>query len=128
MRNVLAQAMGQGSAIQVALGKLLLRNRDCLLLCSDGLSGFLADEEIRDEFLVSQSLDEACVRLIAKANDRGGHDNITVVVAGVGGSLPAAPVDERVSATFETIEAFAPPRAMPRAGARLVPATVKMTR
>jgi serine/threonine protein phosphatase PrpC len=129
MKNVLAQAMGQGSAIQVALGKLMLRDRDCLLLCSDGLTGALTDEEIRTELLGSEGLDRACEQLISKANEHGGHDNITAVVAGVGGDLPAATLDERVSATFEIIETFAPPpRSSPHTSARIVPATVKMTR
>jgi serine/threonine protein phosphatase PrpC len=128
MKNVLAQAMGQGSAIQVALGRLVLRDRDCLLLCSDGLTGKVTDEEIRGEILGSKNLERACERLVFKANERGGQDNITVVIAGVGGNLPPAPPGERLSSTYEILESFAPTRAIPRTNARIVPATVKMTR
>jgi PPM family protein phosphatase len=126
MKNVLAQAMGQGSAIQVALGKLALRDRDCLMLCSDGLTGSLVDEEIRDIILGSKNLDEACTELIDKANEHGGRDNVTVVLAGVAGDLPSAVADERVSTTYEVLETFAPPRSIARA--HIVPAMVKMTR
>jgi serine/threonine protein phosphatase PrpC len=126
MKNVLAQAVGQGSAIQVALGKLALRDRDCLMLCSDGLTGALVDEEIRDIILGSKNLDEACADLVDKANKHGGRDNITVVLAGVAGDLPPAVASERVSTTYEVLETFAPPRSIARA--RIVPATVKMTR
>ena len=119
--------MGQGGGVQVALSKLVLRDRDCLLLCSDGLTGALSDAEVRDEILGSRNLDEACERLVAKANQRGGADNITVVVAGVSGDLPLASADERVSTTHEILESFAPPGPPQRARARIVPATVKMT-
>lgn len=112
MKNVLAQAMGSRNGVQVALGKLELRDRDCLLLCSDGLTGALADDEIRCAILESKNLDVACERLVSLANTRGGGDNITVVLAGVGGELPAAPAGESVSATYEILETFGlrPPR------------------
>jgi serine/threonine protein phosphatase PrpC len=126
MKNVLAQAMGQGSVIQVALGKLALRDRDCLMLCSDGLTGALVDEEIRDIIVGSKNLDEACTLLVSKANEHGGRDNVTVVLAGVGGDLPSAVAGERVSTTYEVLETFAPPQSIARA--RVGPATVKMTR
>jgi PPM family protein phosphatase len=110
MKNVLAQAMGSRNGVQVALGKLELRDRDCLLLCSDGLTGALADDEIRCAILESKNLDVACERLVSLANTRGGGDNVTVVLAGVGGDLPTAPAGERVSATYEILETFGPPR------------------
>jgi serine/threonine protein phosphatase PrpC len=128
MRNVLAQAMGHTSVLQVARGKLDLRDRDCLLLCSDGLTAVVTDEEIRRTILEGKNLDVACGRLIALANERGGPDNITVVAAGLGGDLPAARRDERVSLTYEILEAFAPPGMRGRSEAPLVPATVKFTR
>src|SRR5208282_1745889 len=62
MKNVLAQAMGSRDGVKVAIGKLELRDRDCLLLCSDGLTGALTDEEIRCAVLESKTLDVACER------------------------------------------------------------------
>jgi serine/threonine protein phosphatase PrpC len=126
MRNMLAQAMGHNSAVQVALGKLDLRDRDCLLLCSDGLTGRVTDDEIRSTVLGSKNLGAACEKLVALANERGGEDNVTVVLAGIGGDLPPADPDERVSRTYEILETFAPPVRQPDS-ARLVPATVKVT-
>jgi len=128
MRNVLAQAMGHSSAVQVALGRLELRDRDCLLLCSDGLTGAMTDDEIRRTFLESKSLDAACARLTALASARGGGDDVTVVLAGVGGDLPAAPRGETVSATYEILESFGPPRSARKPDVPIVPAAVKMTR
>jgi serine/threonine protein phosphatase PrpC len=128
MKAVLTQAMGHKSAVQVALGKLDLRDRDCLLLCSDGLTGQVSDEEIRGAVLGSKSLDAACEKLISLANERGGEDNITLVIAGVGGDLPAAAQNERVSATFETLETFDSPDRPPGSRPAPVPASVKVTR
>jgi protein phosphatase len=73
------------------------------------LTSKVTDAELRDTVLGSKSLGEACARLVALANERGGEDNVTVVVAGVGGDLPPASPDERVSRTYEILETFAPP-------------------
>jgi serine/threonine protein phosphatase PrpC len=116
MKNILAQAMGHDSLVQVALGKLELRDRDCLILCSDGLSSAVTDQEIGDAILESKSLDAACERLVALANARGGADNVTVVLAGVGGALLASSPSERVSRTYEILETFAPRGVPPRSG------------
>ena len=108
MRNVLLQALGQRPNIKVALATLALRDRDCLLLCSDGLSGKLSPEEIRDAVLSSPSLDVAAERLIGTANERGGEDNITVLLAGVGGGAPPLDSGERISDTFQVLTTFDP--------------------
>jgi len=83
-RNILTQAMGHQEAVDVATSEIDLRDRDCLLLCSDGLTGELSDLEIRDAVLTSMRLDVAAARLVDLANARGGHDNVTIVLAGVG--------------------------------------------
>src|SRR5678815_4072731 len=74
-RNVILQAMGHDRAIKTALAKLELRWRDCLLLCSDGLTRAVSDEEIRGVVLASPHLDAACDALVRLANERGGEDN-----------------------------------------------------
>jgi PPM family protein phosphatase len=129
MSNVLAQAMGHDSTIRPALGKLELHDRDCLLLCSDGLTKTVKDDEILGTVLASKTLDGACKDLIALANERGGPDNVTVVIAGVGGDLPPSTVGERLSRSYEILETFAPRVREPASrSARVVPAAVKMTR
>lgn len=57
---------------------LRLKRGDLVLLCSDGLTDLVSDDEILAAFQV-QSLQEAVDRLIALANERGGHDNITLI-------------------------------------------------
>jgi protein phosphatase len=55
---------------------------EVLLLCSDGLTDAMKDEEIREIVAVSPDLETACVRLVTAADERGGKDNITVILAG----------------------------------------------
>jgi serine/threonine protein phosphatase PrpC len=81
-RNVILQALGAQNELTPATASIQLRRGDLLLLCSDGLSGKLRNEEIRH--IVSESHDDlaaACEALVAGANERGGEDNITVVLA-----------------------------------------------
>ena len=53
---------------------------DIFVLCSDGLTGHVRDEEIAAEVSRDSDLDAACGRLVDLANSRGGEDNITVVL------------------------------------------------
>jgi hypothetical protein len=100
--------MGLKPEVSVALGKIDLRQRDCLLLCSDGLSNKLSADEIRQVILTAPGLDSACVRLIDEAKRRGGEDNITAVVAGVDGDLLPIAAGDRISGTFFVIRDFEP--------------------
>jgi PPM family protein phosphatase len=105
-RTVLLQAMGQARDVKVALGTLDLRSRDLLILCSDGLNAHVKDAELGEVILGAPSLDVACERLVALANERGGTDNITVLLAGVSGDVPASRVGERISDTYRTRSSF----------------------
>ena len=79
-RNVLSRAIGQEEAVQVDLNALELLDGDRLLLCSDGLYGMVADEEIAALVSSSQTLEKGCKELVACANGRGGRDNISVIL------------------------------------------------
>jgi serine/threonine protein phosphatase PrpC len=105
-RNIILQAMGHQPNVVVALGRLELRHRDCLLLCSDGLSNELSDSDIQEVFCASPDIVSAADNLVDLANQRGGRDNATVVLAGVGGDLPAPSVREPVGNTYRIIESF----------------------
>jgi serine/threonine protein phosphatase PrpC len=108
LRNVILQAMGHQRPIDVALGKLDLRGRDCLLLCSDGLTNAVEDDEIRSIVLAAANLEQALDRLIELANQRGGDDNITVLTAGVGGDLAPGHAGEQIDQTFQILASFEP--------------------
>ncbi|MBO9325178.1 MAG: Stp1/IreP family PP2C-type Ser/Thr phosphatase [Roseiflexus sp.] len=81
-RNVITRALGYQSEVQVDLFHLPLQAGDVVVLCSDGLHGLVGDEEIY-EIVRSMPLANAVDRLIDLANERGGTDNITVIVARV---------------------------------------------
>jgi serine/threonine protein phosphatase PrpC len=105
-RNVIMQAMGNQLDVSLALGRLELRQLDCLLLCSDGLTTKVPDEMLRDVVLSSPDLSTARDRLVDLANDRGGDDNTTVVLGGVSGDLPPPNVGEPVEATYSVLKTF----------------------
>jgi serine/threonine protein phosphatase PrpC len=106
-RGVILQAMGHQPDVTVALGRLELRARDCLVLCSDGLTAHLSDEDIRGIVLSSPDLTTACDRLVDLAKSRGGVDNITVVLGGVGGALPSSTTAaDGIEQTFEVVQSF----------------------
>jgi serine/threonine protein phosphatase PrpC len=107
-RNVILQAMGQEKSVQIALGRLDLRQRDCFILCSDGLSSLVSDEEIRRIVLTAGTLDAVCGSLVEEALKRGGDDNVTVIAAGVSGDLPAQVPGERISDTLLAVQDYEP--------------------
>lgn len=104
--SVILQAMGLKETVQIALGRLDLRQRDCFLLCSDGLSSLVSDDEIRDVVLTAGPLDAVCSKLVDLAMQRGGSDNITVIVGGVSGDLPALVMGESISDTLLVVQDF----------------------
>ncbi|MBO0725631.1 MAG: protein phosphatase 2C domain-containing protein [Blastocatellia bacterium] len=93
-RNVILQALGAHSSVNVEVSRLDLRNMDTLVICSDGLSGKVHQDEIAQIVHESEDFKLACQRLINLANERGGEDNITVVIAQFSGSGLAAPESE----------------------------------
>lgn len=80
-RNIILQALGPDSRVKVDLTHQEVRKGDILVLCSDGLSGQVKKEEIAAVVTRERDLQVACDKLIALANERGGPDNITVVIA-----------------------------------------------
>ncbi len=79
--NIILQALGTAETVQVDLTYAELRRGDILMLCSDGLSGMVRNDEIREVLKSAADPLEACKTLTERANMAGGHDNITVIVA-----------------------------------------------
>src|SRR5205809_7841390 len=80
-RNIILQALGPDARVKVDLTHQEVRRGDILVLCSDGLTGTVKKEEIAAVATRERDLLAACDKLIALANERGGPDNITVVLA-----------------------------------------------
>lgn len=93
--NIILQALGTADTVQVDLTTVELRRGDRLMLCSDGLSGMIRFDEIKNVLLNTADPKEACKRLIDSANEAGGHDNVTCIVADFNGEcLPEPSPDE----------------------------------
>jgi len=117
--NIILQALGTAETVQVDLTYVDLCRGDRLLVCSDGLSGMVRGDEMREVLLSTRDSLEACKELTDRANRAGGHDNITVIVAEFDGpalkpptpdalisyqkyALPEAPVETTVRAPAVT--------------------------
>jgi serine/threonine protein phosphatase PrpC len=105
-KNVILQAVGLSSEMRVAIARLELRRGDRFLLCSDGVSNAVNDDELR-QILTGSEPRAACETMIALANDRGGHDNETAIVADLlGGGLEPPDEFETVTSTYEVLQAY----------------------
>lgn len=89
--NIILQALGTSDTVQVDLTYVELRKGDTLLLCSDGLSGMVRFEEMREILRSSKEPLDLCKQLTDRANAAGGHDNITVIIVQFEGDGLRAP-------------------------------------
>jgi protein phosphatase len=104
-RNVILQALGAQTDLTPATARMRIRQGDMLLLCSDGLSGKLrADDIQRIVADTGDDLSEACSRLIKEANDRGGEDNITVILARFSGNDLKEATTEKITIELPPLE------------------------
>jgi PPM family protein phosphatase len=92
LRHTLTNAIGAGHpGVTADIVRTELEEGDRLLLCTDGLTDMLASEEIADILAEKSEPAAACDCLVERANERGGRDNITVVVAAFREVEPASP-------------------------------------
>jgi len=84
MQSVLIRALGAEPDIAVDAEDLALFARDVLLLCSDGLTRMVTEPEIAGTLQAETDPDQAAAKLVELANDRGGSDNITVLIVRAG--------------------------------------------
>ncbi|MCC7540889.1 MAG: Stp1/IreP family PP2C-type Ser/Thr phosphatase [Deltaproteobacteria bacterium] len=87
--NIILQALGTSEQVHVDLTFVELRKGDRLMLCSDGLSGLVHADTLREVMATTPEPIDCCKRLTELANAGGGHDNITVIVADFDGEIPA---------------------------------------
>ncbi len=99
-RHILTRALGVSSDVDVDLWELHLREGDRILLCSDGLTNEVGDEQIGEILGAGKGPQEAAKALVQAALDHGGSDNVTcVVIDVVGATSSAAPVAAGTSGT-----------------------------
>ena len=83
LKNVVTRALGGGSTVAADLQELPFSAKDRFLFCSDGLTTMLSDEEIEEVVAKHEDPQDLCRALVDLANEKGGVDNITVVVCRV---------------------------------------------
>jgi PPM family protein phosphatase len=82
--NIITQCLGDDShRPDPGFASFYLTSDDRILLCSDGLCGFLNDDSIEQILKKESGTESCCDQLVAVANDAGGHDNITVILCDV---------------------------------------------
>jgi serine/threonine protein phosphatase PrpC len=101
-RNVITRAVGIQESVQVDTLLVDLVPGDLYLLCSDGLHGYLADEEVVP-LMSAEPVDQLPRKMIDLANSRGGKDNITAVVVKVPGQSQANAAASEANARFEAL-------------------------
>ena len=79
-RNVLIRALGQGEALEVDVFTIPFPQNSTLMLCSDGLWGVVAEQDILRSTREAPSLQRACQNMVSAANAAGGPDNISVIL------------------------------------------------
>ncbi len=77
-KNVITRALGAEESVMPEIGEFTLKDNECILLCSDGLWGYVPENDILNT--LSSETNDVAEKLITLANDSGGGDNITVVI------------------------------------------------
>lgn len=79
-KNYITRAVGTEESVACDLYTAVLRQGDCILLCSDGLTNLLADQELLFEVIHGVRKQDCCQRLLGIAKERGASDNVTAVL------------------------------------------------
>lgn len=82
LKNIITRSVGYQEEVEADLQVIEVHMGDKILLCSDGLSNLIEDEEM-EAVVSSMPLKEACKKLVDRANEQGGDDNITVLITEV---------------------------------------------
>jgi len=99
-KNVISRALGAEQGVEVDMKTMEVDDGTEFLLCTDGITRHVSDNELRQLMVVSNNLDELCSELKRRCYDRGAEDNLTVVAIRVGEHLRA---DERSADLEPTI-------------------------
>lgn len=79
-KNIITRSVGMPNDLNVDIIQRTIQSEDLFLICSDGLSNMLSDEEILRLLVINETLEAKAERLIEEANKNGGLDNITVLL------------------------------------------------
>ncbi len=99
-KNVISRALGAEQGVEVDMKTIEVEDGTEFLLCTDGITRHVSDNELRQLLLVNNNLDEVCNELKRRCYERGAEDNLTVVVVRVGERLNT---DDRLAEIEPTI-------------------------
>ncbi len=99
-KNVISRALGAEQGVEVDMKTMEVEDGTEFLLCTDGITRHVTDNELRQLMVVSNNLDELCNELKRRCYERGAEDNLTVVAVRVGEQLKA---NERLADLEPTI-------------------------
>ena len=79
-KNIITRALGASEEVDIDFFDVQLEEKNRILLCSDGLSNMIADEQIQEIIQSSEDIEQSGRQLVATANTNGGRDNISVIL------------------------------------------------
>jgi serine/threonine protein phosphatase PrpC len=88
-KNVISRALGAEQGVEVDMKTIEVEDGTEFLLCTDGITRHVSDNELRQLMVVSNNLDDVCAELKRRCFERGAEDNLTVIVVRVGQQLRA---------------------------------------
>src|SRR5215216_233764 len=88
-KNVISRALGAEQGVEVDMKTMEVEDGTEFLLCTDGITRHISDNELRQLMVVSNNLDELCSELKRRCYERGAEDNLTVIAVRVGEHLKA---------------------------------------
>lgn len=80
-KNIITRALGTAADIEPDIISHPLSDGDVILVCSDGLTNMVSEEDILDTIMNTESISDCAKKLVDMANDAGGADNISVILA-----------------------------------------------
>ena len=105
-RNVISRALGAEEGVEVDMNTIEVDDGTAFLLCSDGITRHIQDDEIRELLSSRMSLDEVCDEMKKRCFERGAEDNLTAVVVRVG-------MPEKADTAFDDLDKTVDPLATP---------------
>jgi protein phosphatase len=88
-KNVISRALGAEQGVEVDMKTMVVEDGTEFLLCTDGITRHISDNELRQLMVVSNNLDDLCSELKRRCYERGAEDNLTVIAVRVGEHLKA---------------------------------------
>ena len=108
-KNVISRALGAEQGVEVDMKTMEVEDGTEFLLCTDGITRHVSDNELRQLMVVSNNLDDLCSELKRRCYERGAEDNLTVIAVRVGEHLQAGErsADMEPTITPETTPVYA---------------------